>query len=330
MTKLADFDYHLPPELIAQFPLTRRDQARLLVVERSTGCIRHRIFKDIVEYFRKGDLLVTNDTKVVPCRLIGRRPTGGKVEVFLLRHKQGGRFGAMISPGRVKTGEKIVFPGSRLSCVRTDREEVEFNTKSQDRIYRAGRVPLPPYIKRRPRKLDAVYYQTVYAREKGSVASPTAGLHFTRPLLSRIRKTGVRISPVTLHVGLATFKPVTVDEIEEHPMGKEYFTVPAKTVGQIKTARAGGGRIICTGTTSCRALESYAGGITQGWTNLFMYPGYQFRLVDCLLTNFHLPRTTLFMLVCAFAGTALAKKAYAAAIEEKYRFYSYGDAMLII
>jgi S-adenosylmethionine:tRNA ribosyltransferase-isomerase len=316
--------------LIAQYPLKKRDQARLLVVDRSSGSIEHRVCADIADYLDKGDLLVLNDTRVVTCRLIGKRPTGGKVEVFLLTHLGKGRFQAMISPGRVKTGEKISFGPSRLSCVRTGVDEVEFNTGRVRAVYSRGQVPLPPYIKRPPERLDRVYYQTVYARRDGSVASPTAGLHLTKQLLAKIKRKGIAVAWLTLHVGLATFKPVNVEDIEQHRMGKEYFSVPGKTAHAIEAARRTAGRVIAVGTTTARALESSAGHKRQGWTQLFMYPGYRFKAVDCLLTNFHLPKTTLFMLVCAFAGSTLAKKAYAAAVEEKYRFYSYGDAMLIL
>jgi len=328
--RLSDFDYHLPKELIAQYPLKKRDEARMLVVHRATGNLEHRIFADIAEYLAQDDLLVLNDTKVVSCRLHGRRSTGGKVEVFLLKEKPGLVFEALLKPGRLKLGEKIAFGNSAVLCEITGKNEVRFLAENTEEVYALGEVPLPPYIKRAPEAADAEDYQTVYAREKGSVASPTAGLHFTEALLEKIKKAGAGMSFLTLHVGLATFKPVSCEDITRHPMGKEYFMISDSTVSALADTRKKNGRVIAVGTTSCRSLEAYASGMREGYTDLFIYPGYEFKNVDCLLTNFHLPKTTLFMLVCAFAGTALATKAYAAAIEEKYRFYSYGDAMLII
>lgn len=328
--KLSDFDYDLPKELIAQYPLKERDACRLLVVNRAKGTVDHRYFRDIVDYFEQGDLLVLNDTKVRTCRLRGMRKTGGKVEVFLLRQKQGLCFDVMLKPGRIKLGEQISFRDTNILGKLTGRDEVTFQADSVEAIYAQGEIPLPPYIKRPPEESDLEYYQTVYAASDGSVASPTAGLHFTPALLDRIKGEGVDISYVTLHVGLGTFKAVTSDDVTQHIMGEEYFTVPESARNSIARVRRGKGRIISVGTTSARTLESYARGKDQGYTDLFMYPGYRFNLVDAMLTNFHLPRTTLFMLVCAFAGTALARKAYAAAISEGYRFYSYGDAMLVV
>ena len=328
--KLSDFDYDLPKELIAQYPLKERDACRLLVVDRAKGTVEHRSFRDITAYFEKGDLLVLNNTRVRTCRLRGRRKTGGKVEVFLLRQKQGLCFDVMLKPGRIKIGEQISFKDPGILGKLTGPNEVTFQSDSADAVYAQGEIPLPPYIKRPIEESDSEYYQTVYAASDGSVASPTAGLHFTPSLLDRIGAGGVDIAYVTLHVGLGTFKSVTSDDITQHVMGEEYFTVPESARSSIARVRRGKGRIISVGTTSARTLESYARGQEQGYTDLFMYPGYRFNLVDALLTNFHLPRTTLFMLVCAFAGTALARKAYTAAISEGYRFYSYGDAMLIV
>jgi S-adenosylmethionine:tRNA ribosyltransferase-isomerase len=328
--KLSDFDYHLPKELIAQYPLPERDSARLLVVDRACGKIEHKIFKDITGYFKKNDLLVLNDTKVRNCRLKGKRKSGGKVEVFLLKHKGGLVFEAMIKPARIKTGEKIIFPGSAITCALTSRNEVKFEARSEEEVYGLGVIPLPPYIKRDAEGQDAEYYQTVYARENGSVASPTAGLHFTPELLTRIQQDGADIAYVTLHVGHATFKPVSAEDITRHEMGLELFEVNGRAREALKRCQDNSGRIFAAGTTSCRTLETYALGKTEGATDLFIYPGYKFKLVNGLLTNFHLPKTTLFMLVCAFCGENLAKKAYAEAIKEKYRFYSYGDAMLVI
>jgi S-adenosylmethionine:tRNA ribosyltransferase-isomerase len=328
--KLSDFDYLLPKELIAQYPLPERDLARLLVVDRLSGKIAHKIFRDVAGYFKKGDLLVLNDTKVLPCRLKGKRSSGGKVEVFLLKQKEGLVFEAMIKPARIKTGEKIFFADSPVTCTLVSRNEVSFSARNVEEIYGLGVIPLPPYIKREARKQDAEDYQTVYARENGSVASPTAGLHFTPELLDKIRQTGADTAYVTLHVGHATFKPVSAEDITRHQMGRESFSVSPEAAKSIGSVKEKGGKIFAVGTTSCRTLETFALGKTEGQTDLFIYPGYKFKLVDCLLTNFHLPKTTLFMLVCAFCGEGLAKRVYAEAIEQKYRFYSYGDAMLIL
>lgn len=329
MLKLSDFDYSLPKELIAQHPLKERDACRLLVIERNKSKITHCIFKDIAGYLNKDDLLVLNDTKVLPARLIGRRPTGGKVEVLLLRPKSGGlSFEALIKPARVKSGQKLIFNG--ISAELTARNEISFSAQSRDEIYALGKMPLPPYIKRGVEDSDNIYYQTVYARCDGSVAAPTAGLHFTPELLAKIKSDGVNMAYITLHVGHATFKPVKAEDITQHKMEKEYFVVPQETQEIIEKAYLNKNRTFAVGTTACRTLEAYANGIKEGFTDLFIYPGYKFKLVDSLLTNFHLPRTTLFMLVCAFASRDLIKKAYQEAIEKKYRFYSYGDAMLII
>jgi len=328
--KLSDFDYLLPKELIAQHPLPERDSARLLVVDRATGRIEHKIFRDITGYLKKDDLLVLNDTKVLPCRLKGKRKSGGKVEVFLLKLKEELVFEAMIRPARLRAGEEIIFPNSSIVAGIIGRNEVKFSAKSIEEVYNLGVIPLPPYIKREVEEQDKQYYQTVYARENGSVASPTAGLHFTPELLAQIQQAGTVIAYVTLHVGHATFKPVSSEDITQHKMGVELFEVKGRTREALKRCQDNSGRILAVGTTSCRTLETYASGKTEGSTDIFIYPGYKFQMVDCLLTNFHLPKTTLFMLVCAFCGEELARKAYAEAIKEKYRFYSYGDAMLIL
>ena len=328
--KLSDFDYHLPKELIAQYPLHERDSARLLVVDRSNGAIKHSTFKDIAQFLFKGDLLVLNDTKVLPCRLFGRRSTGGKVEILLLNRKQGGIFNCYMKPSRLRIDEKINFEDSEVFVKITGKNEVTFNTDDLSCIYRLGVMPLPPYIKRAAEDSDNIYYQTVYARNEGAVAAPTAGLHFTQSLIDEIQVQGVGFAHITLHVGAGTFKPVKADDIKEHAMEAEYFEVPESAQEEISKCRSENKRVVAVGTTSLRALESCAKGASSGYTDLFIYPGYEFKLVDCLLTNFHLPKTTLFMLVCAFAGEKLAKKAYAEAIVEKYRFYSYGDAMLIL
>jgi len=328
--KLSDFDYHLPKELIAQYPLKERDAARLMVLDRKNKHIRHDSFANITDYFHKADLLVLNDTRVIPARLFGFRKTGGKVEVLLLKCKEGLKFEAMLKPARLKLNEKIIFDGGKMYAEVTGRQELNFSAKDLDEIYRQGVMPLPPYIKRRAEGLDDVYYQTVYSRRGGSVAAPTAGLHFTQSLLETIKSCGVNIAYVTLHVGPGTFRPVKNEDITMHIMDPETFNIPQEAVELISKTRTSGGRVFAVGTTSLRALETFTAGKTQGLTDLFVYPGYKFKLVDCLLTNFHLPRTTLFMLVAALAGTDFIRKAYQEAIEEKYRFYSYGDAMLII
>jgi len=347
--KLSDFDYVLPKELIAQYPQKERDTARLLVLNRKLGTIEHRIFKDIINYFRNDDLLVLNNSKVLPSRLTGSRVTGGKVEVLLLNHKSGLTFNALVRPSRIKVGEKIIFSplanmskerrgemplaginGQAIRCEMTGNNEVTFYAPDIDTIYRHGVMPLPPYIKRAPEELDNVYYQTVYAKEDGSIASPTAGLHFTKELVAKIESCGINIAYITLHINYSTFKSVKAEDITKHKMEKEYFRISAEAKKSIDHARLEKRRIFAAGTTACRALESYASGIKVEYTALFIYPGYKLQITDCLITNFHLPRTTLFMLVCAFAGEKLVKNAYQEAVDRKYRFYSYGDAMLII
>jgi len=328
--KLADFDYNLPKELIAQYPLKDRTAARLLVLNRKKATFQHRRFSDLRDYLKKDDLLVLNDSKVLSCRLKGQRLTGGKVEILLLNRKSGLAFEALIKPARVKLDEKIIFKDKKISCAVSAKNEVTFSAGDIEEIYSLGVMPLPPYIKREPRDLDNIYYQTVYAREKGSIASPTAGLHFTREFLTEIEKSALNIAYVTLHVGYATFKPVKCEDITKHVMGREYFRINDGAIEMINQTRQKRANICAVGTTSLRVLETFASGKREGFTDLFIYPGYKFKIVDYLLTNFHLPRTTLFMLACAFAGERLVKKAYQEAIEKKYRFYSYGDAMLVI
>ncbi len=328
--KLSSFDYHLPGKLIAQHPLQDRDKAGLLVLDRHSADIAHRQFKDLPLYLSKGDLLLLNDTRVLSCRLLGRRKTGGRVEALLISHLGGLVFQAMLKPARLKLSEKISFDGTGVNATIIARDKLAFEAGSVEEIYKAGVMPLPPYIKREPQESDRQDYQTVYAKNDGAIASPTAGLHFTEGLLSAIRGSGVDIGYLTLHVGPGTFRPVKTEDPSKHKMEGESFFIPAKTRAMIDEARRGNRRIIPVGTTTLRALEAYAAGISEGRTDLFIYPGFNFRLADCLVTNFHLPKTTLFMLVCAFAGTELAHRAYREAIERKYRFYSYGDAMLIL
>lgn len=332
--KLSDFDYNLPKELIAQYPLKERDAARLLVVDRENRSLRHHIFKDITGYLKKGDILVLNNTKVLPSRLFGRRLTGGKVEVLLLKQKDGLTFNALIKPGRLKISEKILFVSpqdkDKAYGVISAKDEIIFEAKDINNVYKLGVMPLPPYIKRDAEELDNSYYQTIYAKKEGAVASPTAGLHFTEGLISNIKLQGINIAYVTLHVGLGTFRPVKVEDIARHKMEPEYFKIPGESVETLNKKAENKARIFAVGTTALRAIETYAEGQKEGYTDLFIYPGYKFKLTDSLITNFHLPRTTLFMLVSAFAGERLIKKAYQEAIDKKYRFYSYGDAMLII
>ena len=328
---LSDFDYTLPKELIAQYPLKQRDEAKLLVLNLKDSSIRHLIFKDIVNYLNPGDTLVLNNTKVLPARLTGRRLSGGKVEVLLLSHKSNLTFRALIKPGRLKVQEKIIFNNEGLSGLITSKNEITFYARDINTVYSHGQMPLPPYIKRIPEDLDREYYQTVYAESEGAVAAPTAGLHFTRELIKRIKSQGINTVYITLHIGYGTFRPVKSLDIRQHKMDAEYFKIPDDAVNAIEKRQGISNRIVAVGTTTLRALETYANTYKkEGYTDLFIYPGYKFKAVDCLLTNFHLPRTTLFMLVCAFAGIELIKKAYQEAIDRQNRFYSYGDAMLII
>ncbi len=339
MTRLVDFDYALPPDLIAQRPASPRDASRLLVLERATGRIAHRIFRGIGEFLRPGDVLVLNDTRVLPARLRGRRRgSGGAVEVLLLRPAADGAWESLVRPGRRIRPGTIVEVGPDASAVEIGERlpggrravRVPSGEPMMDLMRRAGEAPLPPYI-RRPVN-DPGDYQTVYARVDGAVAAPTAGLHFTPELLERLRDQGVEIVTLTLHVGPGTFQPVLVDDVREHRMEGEHYAITADAAGVIDACR---GRVVAVGTTAARALETVAlpdGRVSagSGWTDLFILPGFQFRAVQALATNFHLPRTTLLMLVSAFAGREIILRAYAEAIRERYRFYSFGDAMLIL
>ena len=357
---LSDYDYDLPKELIAQRPAERRDESRLLVVDRKTGALAHRRFRDIVEFLRAGDLLVLNDTKVLRARLLGRRATGGRVEALLLRKDPKSNcqlpkceeWEALFKPGgRLRRGEVVEFENGavRAELVEPRGEGVwlarfEAPGGLSQALESVGRVPLPPYISRGESAdpaADAERYQTVYARAPGAVAAPTAGLHFTEGLLGEIQRRGAGLVYITLHVGLGTFKPITVEDVAQHKMHSEWFEVSETSASQISAARAKGGRVVAVGTTSCRVLETVARDETPqrgvstvapmcGTTDIFIYPPYPFRLTDVLVTNFHLPRTTLLLLVCAFAGRELVMRAYSEAIRERYRFYSYGDAMLIL
>ncbi|MBQ9040702.1 MAG: tRNA preQ1(34) S-adenosylmethionine ribosyltransferase-isomerase QueA [Clostridia bacterium] len=337
--KLSDFMYDLPEERIAQTPVEPRDHSRLMVIHRDTGEIEHRHFYDIIEYLNPGDCLVINETKVIPARLYGERPTGGACEVLLLKQLGPKRWETLVRPGKkLKPGAEVVFGDGRLRCrvmETTDVGEriVEFECEGsfEAALDALGEMPLPPYIHEKLEDRDR--YQTVYARQDGSAAAPTAGLHFTPELMDRIRQKGVDIVPVLLHVGLGTFRPVKVENIEEHEMHSEYFEVTPQAAERINAARQSGGRIIAVGTTSVRTLESAAedGRLVakRGDTNIFIKPGYRFQLVDALITNFHLPGSTLIMLVSALWDRERILAAYRIAVEEEYRFFSFGDAMLI-
>ncbi len=329
--KLSDFDYHLPKELIAQYPKMERDRCRLMIVDLKKKTIENRIFKYILEYLTLKDILILNDTKVLKARLLGRKKTGGKVDILLLERKAHCDFVMLCRPSDIKLNEKIIFDEGGLQATLIEKGLIRFNTPDLDYIYSKGLMPLPPYIKRQPREEDEVYYQTVFAKSKGAVASPTAGLHFTRKLLSQIRQMGAELAYITLHINYATFKPVRQQDILNHRMYSEYYEVSKSSLDLIDRTKAENKRVFAVGTTSCRVLETVADSLRyKGWTDLFIYPGYDFKIVDCLLTNFHLPRSTLLILVCAFAGRDLVMQAYEEAIRKRYRFYSYGDAMLII
>ena len=339
--KTHDFYYDLPEELIAQTPLERRDGSRLMVLNKDTGEIEHRHFYDLPEYLQPGDTLVLNDSRVLPARLLGHRvPTMGAVEVLLLRDKGDGVWECLTKPGRkTHTGTELSFGDGELTAtvvgeVDDGNKLVQFHYKGifLEVLERLGKMPLPPYIKAELQ--DQERYQTVYSRELGSAAAPTAGLHFTKELLQQIADMGVRLGYVTLHVGLGTFRPVKEDEIEDHPMHSEFCIIPEETARIVNETKASGGRVICVGTTSCRTVESFAepdGTLRaqSGWTDIFIYPGYKFKCLDALVTNFHLPESTLIMLVSALAGREHILNAYKIAVENRYRFFSFGDAMLI-
>ena len=339
--KTHDFWYDLPQELIAQTPLEKRDNSRLMVMDRVTGQIAHRHFYDLPEYLRPGDCLVMNDSRVLPARLLGHRPTGGAVEILLLRDLGNKKWECLCKPGRkMQVGSRVTFGDGELEAEVTEVREdgnrvVEFRYEGifLEILERLGKMPLPPYIKEELQ--DQERYQTVYSRESGSAAAPTAGLHFTKDLLQRIREKGVNEAFVTLHVGLGTFRPVKAEEVTEHHMHSEFCMMSQETADLLNETKKNGGRIICVGTTSCRTLESLVnedGTFSEknAWTEIFIYPGYQFKAMDGLVTNFHLPESTLVMLVSAFAGREHILNAYNIAVRERYRFFSFGDAMLIL
>ena len=336
----SDFYFDLPEELIAQTPLERRDSSRLLHLDKTTGELEHRHFYELLDYLREGDCMVFNDSRVLPARLIGARPTGGSVELVLLRDLGEGRWECLSRPGRkTKPGTEILFGNGELKAtvesvaeggnriVRFDYEGIFLEV-----LERLGKMPLPPYIKEELQ--DNERYQTVYSREIGSAAAPTAGLHFTKELMEKIAAKGVKLCYVTLHVGLGTFRPVKAEEIEDHEMHSEFCIIPEETARIVSETKKKGGRVIAVGTTSCRTLESFAredGSLpaASGWTNIFIYPGYTFKCVDAMVTNFHLPESTLIMLVSALAGREHVLHAYEEAVKERYRFFSFGDAMFI-
>ena len=339
--KTKDFWYDLPEELIAQTPLEKRDESRLMVLDRTTGAVTHKHFYDLIDYLRPGDCLVMNDSRVLPARLLGHRPSGGAVEVLLLRDLGEKCWECLCKPGRkMQVGSEVIFGNGELTAVvREVREDgnrvVEFCYQGifLEVLERLGKMPLPPYIKEE--LADQERYQTVYSREVGSAAAPTAGLHFTQELLEKIRNMGVNTAFVTLHVGLGTFRPVKAEQITDHHMHSELCMMNEETADVLNRTKEAGGRIICVGTTSCRTLESLVmenGRFTVGskWTDIFIYPGYRFKAMDGLITNFHLPESTLVMLVSAFAGREHVLNAYAQAVKERYRFFSFGDAMCII
>ena len=338
--KKSDFSFDLPEELIAQTPTEKRDASRLLCLDKKTGAIEHRHFYDLPDLLREGDCLVLNNSRVLPARLIGMRPSGGAIELVLLRDLGENRWECLSRPGRkTRPGQKIIFGEGEMQAV------VEETVSGGNRIVRfsyegiflevlerLGKMPLPPYIRQELK--DPERYQTVYSKELGSAAAPTAGLHFTQDLLETIRKKGILTEFVTLHVGLGTFRPVKEEEIEDHEMHSEFCMIPPETADAVNRTRKNGGRIIAVGTTSCRTLESFSredGTLeaASGWTDIFIYPGYRFKCIDALITNFHLPESTLIMLVSALAGRENILNAYHIAVAERYRFFSFGDAMFI-
>lgn len=337
------FDFHLPEELIAQTPLEQRDASRLMVLNKETGNVKHHMFHDLLDYVREGDCLVLNDTRVLPARLFGiKEDTGANIEVLLLKQTQGDTWETLVKPAkRVKEGTVISFGDGRLTAVCKETSDqggrlLEFNYEGifYEVLEQLGEMPLPPYIKERLD--DQERYQTVFAREQGSAAAPTAGLHFTEEMLEQLKEKGVHIAFLTLHVGLGTFRPVSVDDLEEHDMHSEFYQVSEGTAALLNSVREKGGRIISVGTTSTRTLETIATEhngkfvASSGWTNIFIFPGYEFKAIDGMITNFHLPKSTLIMLVSALAGRENVISAYEQAVAEKYRFFSFGDAMLIL
>ncbi|MCO6464040.1 MAG: tRNA preQ1(34) S-adenosylmethionine ribosyltransferase-isomerase QueA [Saprospiraceae bacterium] len=352
-TKLSNFKFDLPDELIAQYPIEERDQSRLMVVDRKTGKIEHKIFKDILDYFDDGDALIFNNTKVFPARMYGKKEkTGAKIEVFLLRELNADvkLWDVLVDPARkIRVGNKLYFADNKGNDVLV--AEVVDNTTSRGRTIRfffdgtddefravlkeLGRMPLPKYINRSPEEIDNERYQTVYAKEIGAVAAPTAGMHFSRELLKRLEIKGAGLAEVTLHIGLGTFRSIDVEDLSKHKMDAEYYNIPESAVEIVNTAKENNKRICAVGTTAMRTVESSVSATnllktSSGWTNLFIYPPYEFSIANCMISNFHLPKSSLIIMVAAFGGYELIMEAYQEAIKEKYRFFTYGDAMLII
>lgn len=340
MSKTHDFYFDLPPELIAQTPLERRDASRLLTLDKVTGETRHMHFYDLPKLLRPGDCLVLNDSRVLPARLLGHRETGGACEVLLLIDRGEKVWECLVRPGKkLHTGARMSFGDGALTAQVVGEVEggnrlvrFEYDGIFLETLERLGKMPLPPYIKEELE--DGERYQTVYSRVTGSAAAPTAGLHFTKELLEQVQAMGVKLCYVTLHVGLGTFRPVKAEDLEDHEMHSEYCIVPQETAEIVNETKASGGRVICVGTTSCRTIESWAADdghmeAKAGWTNIFIYPGYRFKVLDGLITNFHLPESTLIMLVSALAGREHVLAAYEEAVRERYRFFSFGDAMFI-
>lgn len=339
--KVSDFDFYLPEELIAQHPLEKRDTSRLMVLDKKTGKIEHKIFKDILDYLNEGDTLILNNTRVMPARLIGSKEgTGGKIEFLLLKRIEGDKWECLAKPGKsARPGRRFEFGEGKLKCevlevLETGNRIIEFEYEGifEEVLDSLGEMPLPPYIHERLE--DKERYQTVYSKETGSAAAPTAGLHFTEELLKEIEGKGVNVAYLTLHVGLGTFRPVKAETIDEHVMHSEFYQLSKETADIINNTKKNGGRVISVGTTSTRTLETIGdeNGMVRecsGWTDIFIYPGYKFKVVDNLITNFHLPESTLIMLVSALAGQEHVLNAYKEAVEEKYRFFSFGDAMFI-
>ena len=338
--RTSDFNFELPPELIAQTPLEKRDTSRLLVLNKDSGEVDHKYFYDLPSFLKPGDCLVLNNSRVLPARLFGRRSGGGACEVLLLIDRGDKVWECLVRPGKkLRVGAKISFGDGELTAevvgeveggnrlVRFDYEGIFLET-----LERLGKMPLPPYIKEELE--DSERYQTVYSKVVGSAAAPTAGLHFTEDLLKKVQNLGVKVCYVTLHVGLGTFRPVKAENLNEHEMHSEYCVISQETADIINQTKQDGGRVICVGTTSCRTIESWANDdgtmeAKAGWTNIFIYPGYRFKVLDCLITNFHLPESTLIMLVSALAGRENVMKAYEVAVKQRYRFFSFGDAMFI-
>ena len=339
--KVSDFNYELPEELISQHPYDKRDEARLMVLDKGKQTIEHKVFKDVIDYLNPGDCLVINNTKVIPARLYGKKDTGANVEFLLLKRLEGDTWESIVRPGsKLKAGAKVIFGDGLLEATVLEvldngnrKVEFKYNGIFNEILDQIGLMPLPPYITEATRE-DNEKYQTVYAKYDGSAAAPTAGLHFTEELLEKIKAKGVEVANVTLHVGIGTFRPVKVENVEEHEMHSEHYYIKKEDADKINKAKQNGNKVIAVGTTSCRVLESVAdenGNLkeVEGDTSIFIYPGYKFKCIDSLITNFHLPESTLIMLVSSLAGKDFVMKAYEEAVQERYKFFSFGDAMII-